>query len=115
MRDDVNLAVVEQPGHVGVDAVAGKEAFGIPCSDFRCYHLARVNGGDEKEAKLRANYSAVSHNKSMDVEAGQRCAMLFVPTVAYVDPGGEVRVLGCQRGEVGVGLFHRAITGKLGT
>ena len=104
--------VVEQPGGVGVDAVAVDQLLGEARHQLRGRVLARVDGAVGEEPRLRAGNARVGEPDHQQVVARVAAGRDLLPAVADVDHRREGRVRGGESLGGGESLLDRAIAGE---
>ncbi len=113
LQQQVNLVVVEQPGGVGVAAVAGDELLGEAGGELGRRVLAGVDRGGREQLRLRTRDVGVGESQDPQVVAG-RLALRLEPRVPDVDHRRQVGVRGDDRVHRRVGLLDRAVAGEGG-
>jgi hypothetical protein len=108
----VHFVVVEDPGGVGVVAIA----FEQPARERevqRCGGVfTRMDRAVDEELGLAARQALVVELQHEDVEASQ--ARTLLPGVAHVDPGCEIGIGGGEALRRGIGFFHGFVAAVVG-
>ena len=111
---NMNFAVIQQPGDVGIGAVTAQQIFGQAGGGFGGHIFAGVGFGHQEEAELAAGGGEVfiRQAQQQNIVAGRAASRGFIPTVANIVHQHQVGVGGVEGGEGGLGFFHRAVAGK---
>ena len=92
-RNDHDEMLVEQPGHVAVDAIAAQQVIDEAQGQLRRGELARVNGGHEEQRGLRTGTLPIGELDPEQIVPGRGPLGDPLPATAVHEDLGQVRVL----------------------